>query len=1308
MRLEGQAKLGYYPTPELTLKFIQTWLRADGAGPRRYLDPCAGKGEALAAIAAAHGPAETYGIELSDARADSAKQVLSHVINTGYEYAALTDETFSLVLLNPPYDGETETGGGVRLEETFLLNTTSRIVPGGILIYIVPHARLANDRIARHLLGWYSNLQCFKLPQEEYVVFKQIVIFGVRRAEYKAPNADAMREVMDAWAMGQIITGYTETLTPDKKKLRPPHFAEMPYLTAGNGEYVIPLSPLKGKHGAAFRFQYQMISEEDMLHEAEATAERLDASREWADLVPPTEPPIIEPAMLPKQGHVAMQVSGGLLGTNLVANRDGQPVLLKGNVRKYTVRKQDDIEEIVQEIVDDDEKPALRKVVLEERFQTLLTTLDADGTLVTQSDPEAIRALLDQYVAQLAEIVRARNVPLYDMRPEAWEWAAFDQLSKGRLLPGQKEPGLTPFQKHLAIALGRLCLKYGADFCNAEMASGKSRIGLAIAEYLRVVSERKARNAKHGPYPALIIGPGIVTGDENWPKEIKDTIPDADSRVITIGVKPVPKPVKLGQYLQQIGFTLREEDFEGLSASSVGNRLNDAARRQGIAVSPLVWNAIHDALDRAEKHPPARRKGTREANLLDGRIGGYAWLGLDIPRDETSAREIAAEYSLAQFVREYRAGLLPPKIFAILSFETAKLASGRVPAVTTRHIKVTRRNEDADADAEWTEIVRVCACPVCGAVVSGKYDEQGQPITPILPNEVDEWVGTKRRFCQAPLMYFNPHTQRYEPGKRVWDEDKGKHIIRTKDDAERDAPYICGAPLFQNTALRREAAARYVLKKARGFFGLLLCDEIHKAKAKGTGVGWTLTALSQAVRYTVGLTGTLFGGNSTSIFWLMYRLAADVRREFGFNDERRWAERYGLLKTTFYVPEDVELQDDGAYTGTHFFETVSERPGISPAIVGLGLRYCTFSSLKDVGLPLPAYSEEVVRIPMTTAMEDQMAEADGSRTRPPTGLLAWALEMQKEETGKGAISVWLNTAFHRPNAMFRDETVFFNRRLSGRGRYAVRRKQAVRHFAAVTGPDEILPKERWLAETCCTEKRQGRKTLVYVRQTGERDIQPRLAEMLTQHGLRVGIVRASLAPRKRATWIAKNAPRFDVLLANPRLVETGLNLTMFATAVFFELEFSLYVLWQAMRRLYRPGAPLPVKIYFPVYEGTLEEQALNLIGSKMMAAQCFYGDSVGGALVEEGDEGDLINDLVRQALGELRAGHVESLFTASNSSTSDAENVVALPISSLLITPPILLPTAATLADLWAQHRALLKVKTKRKSTALTDQLSLL
>ena len=70
----------------------------------------------------------------------------------------------------------------------------------------------------------------------------------------------------------------------------------------------------------------------------------------------------------------------------------------------------------------------------------------------------------------------------------------------------------------------------------------------------------------------------------------------------------------------------------------------------------------------------------------------------------------------------------------------------------------------------------------------------------------------------------------------------------------------------------------------------------------------------------------------------------------------------------------------------------------------------------------------------------------------------------------------------------------------------------------------------------------------------------------------------------------------------------------------------------------------PVRMLFPVYEGTLEARIVDLMGSKMLAAQVFYGDSVGEALVEEGADADLLGELVRAALGEVQVGRAEGLF----------------------------------------------------------------
>lgn len=194
--------------------------------------------------------------------------------------------------------------------------------------------------------------------------------------------------------------------------------------------------------------------------------------------------------------------------------------------------------------------------------------------------------------------------------------------------------------------------------------------------------------------------------------------------------------------------------------------------------------------------------------------------------------------------------------------------------MTTRLIRVKYLD---DRNRPRIRLERVCACPACGAVVAtDDYDENdGHAWSRSYSAHADEWVGLRRRYCQAP----HP--------RRVWDAEKGKHVEQHFDDDGQ--AHVCGAPLFEESDLRRMPAATMV-KRARGFFGLLVIDEMHKAKAKGTGVGWALTVLSGACRFTLGATGTLFGGYSTSIFWLMYRLSGEVRRRFGYSDDRRWVD----------------------------------------------------------------------------------------------------------------------------------------------------------------------------------------------------------------------------------------------------------------------------------------------------------------------------------------------------------------------------------------------------------------------------------
>lgn len=64
------------------------------------------------------------------------------------ENCSLTDESVTLLWLNPPYDDDRH-GDEKRLELAFLISTTSKLVRGGVLAFVIPSAFCAWRRGVR-------------------------------------------------------------------------------------------------------------------------------------------------------------------------------------------------------------------------------------------------------------------------------------------------------------------------------------------------------------------------------------------------------------------------------------------------------------------------------------------------------------------------------------------------------------------------------------------------------------------------------------------------------------------------------------------------------------------------------------------------------------------------------------------------------------------------------------------------------------------------------------------------------------------------------------------------------------------------------------------------------------------------------------------------------------------------------------------------------------------------------------------------------------------------------------------------------
>jgi hypothetical protein len=192
MRPEAQVKMGYYPTPPDVVDQVRSFVEY----PKDHttlLDPCCGEGLALSAMRDGQ-PATTYGIEPDQHRAKAAAKRVDHVLRCGYEDARISNNAFSCLFLNPPYDWETHEAGerSERTEYAFLKGTSRYLQPDGLLVYIVPQQRVT-EPVAKYLAYRFQDFDAYRFPDGEYDAFRQIVLFGRKKPKPQPHDPDMRR-----------------------------------------------------------------------------------------------------------------------------------------------------------------------------------------------------------------------------------------------------------------------------------------------------------------------------------------------------------------------------------------------------------------------------------------------------------------------------------------------------------------------------------------------------------------------------------------------------------------------------------------------------------------------------------------------------------------------------------------------------------------------------------------------------------------------------------------------------------------------------------------------------------------------------------------------------------------------------------------------------------------------------------------------------------------------------------------------------------------------------------------------------------
>jgi SNF2 family DNA or RNA helicase len=397
------------------------------------------------------------------------------------------------------------------------------------------------------------------------------------------------------------------------------------------------------------------------------------------------------------------------------------------------------------------------------------------------------------------------------------------------------------------------------------------------------------------------------------------------------------------------------------------------------------------------------------------------------------------------------------------------------------------------------------------------------------------------------------------------------------------------------------------------YFDLLVVDEGHEYKNGGSAQGQAMGVLANKVRKTLLLTGTLMGGYADDLFYLLWRIMPRRMIEDGYRYNGQgslggaammFLRDHGILKDIY---KETEGENHRTAKGKRVTVRTVKAPGFGPrGIAHYVLPFTAFLKLKDIGNDvLPPYHEHYQEVVMGPEQAERYQALATSLTEE--------LKASLRKGDNSLLGVVLNVLLAWPDTCFREEVVKHPRT-----------RQLLAYVPSIIG-DEPSPKEEEMLRICRDEKTRGRRVLVYTTYTGTRDTASRLKGLLECHGFKAAVLRASVETGCREDWIFDQVDRgVEVLVTNPELVKTGLDLLEFPTIVFMQTGYNVYSLQQASRRSWRIGQQQPVDVYFLGYGDTAQIACLSLMAKKIAVSQSTSGDMPDTGLDILNQDGDSV------------------------------------------------------------------------------------
>lgn len=378
---------------------------------------------------------------------------------------------------------------------------------------------------------------------------------------------------------------------------------------------------------------------------------------------------------------------------------------------------------------------------------------------------------------------------------------------------------------------------------------------------------------------------------------------------------------------------------------------------------------------------------------------------------------------------------------------------------------------------------------------------------------------------------------------------------------------------------------------------LLIIDEIHEEKSKETLRGMAFGYLIAKSKKVLGLTGTFLGGYASHAFYTLYRMYPQIfkqKLQYEWYDVKRFIKNYGGEETIYTVEN---------YRGELIRKKSQskERADLSPKLLDVLLPTVLYGKLSEIqyldeSKILPSYKEIAHCVNLDEEFFDEYKsylEHIAARIKTdPTQELSYQL---------------------RYDALTLPDTPYYERVCRYKDNYKI--SHVIAYKPQVTRVEKPLSnKERKLLEIIMQSSKEGKKSIVYFDDV-KSQLQNELKSIIMMHtDLVVASLSSSIKANEREKYIKQL--KCDVLLINPELVKTGLDLIEYPTIVFYQqsyISFNVFTLRQAAKRAWRVGQTQACEVHTISYANTAQHKVLELIGSKINVSQGVEGKLSSGA-----------------------------------------------------------------------------------------------